>query len=252
MLAVTNIQFGLNGNKILRGIDLLFEKGHIYGLIGPNGAGKTTLLNVISGYLAPTGGDVFWQGQKISENSPHVMYDKGVIRVWQEARIFKNLTVMDNFLCMGDSPGENLLNYLFRYRKVKDSEKSKQKKALDIARQFNLKGKESNLGQELSYGQQKLLSLGRMLMLKDLEKGAKCILMDEPFTGVHEDMTGEISCIIKKIADYGNVVLLVEHNLEATFSLADTILVMNEGKIVMSERPEDIIENELAEIYQGL
>lgn len=252
MLEAKNIYFSLNGNNILNGVNLSLEKGKIFGLIGPNGAGKTTLLNVLSGFLSPTTGETIWNGQNILENSPHITFSKGIVRTWQEGRIFKNLTVMDNLLCMEKSPGENLLNYLFKYRKIKAYEQIRLRKAQEIIRHLNLESKENNLGKELSYGQQKLLSIGRMLMLNDLENGHKCILMDEPFTGVHEDMTNEISRIVKKIADHGNTVLMVEHNLEATFALADIVLVMNEGRIVKIARPKDIKDCDLTEIYEGL
>ena len=171
------------------------ETGKITGLIGPNGAGKTTLFNIIAGNIKPTTGKVMLEEHDITSLPSHELFERGVLRTFQLAHEFSNMTVLENLMVVpGMQTGEKILNTWFQRKKIENEEKEIKEKALEVINFLKLDHLTYELAGNLSGGQKKLLELGRTMMVD-----AKIVLLDEVGAGVNRTLLNDIIDIIKKL-----------------------------------------------------
>jgi len=247
-LILSGISRSFGGLKAVDDVSVEFPPGRITGLIGPNGAGKTTLFNIISGFIRPDKGEIWWQGEKLSKYPPWTIAMKGIGRLFQDVRIFKKITAIENVLLGKSNPGECPVNLLFNSKNVIAQYREDIERAREWLAFVGLKEKENVLAENLSYGQQKLLAIARLLMAD-----SKVLLLDEPTAGINPSLIKDLILMIKKFAESGRTVIFIEHNMNIVLEIAHWVYFLNEGRIVAFGRPEDVLGNhEVRLTYLGL
>jgi branched-chain amino acid transport system ATP-binding protein len=234
-----------DGVQALWSVDLQFPSSGIVAIIGPNGAGKTTLLNVLTGFIRPDGGR-FWLGeQEITQMAPHQIARLGMARTFQDLRLITLVSVVDNVMtARPNQRGETLMGALLRIR-VAAEEKRNREEALRLLRFVGLEEKVEELAGELSYGQQKLLTLACCLATD-----AHILLLDEPVAGVHPEMISHILELLCRLRDEGKLIVFIEHDIAAVRRVADIVIVMDEGRIIAQGPPNEVLERpEIMEAY---
>jgi branched-chain amino acid transport system ATP-binding protein/neutral amino acid transport system ATP-binding protein len=226
LLDVRELTRSFYGVHALEGVQLRVEARRITGLIGPNGAGKTTLFNCISGVVPPDGGRVLFAGRDITGWRPDRIATAGLVRTFQIARGFPRLSVYENLLLYGDrQPGERVLAALRRSRESRRRESELIDAAHAVAERLNLTRLLNAPAAALSGGQKKLLEIGRVLMAHP-----QIILLDEPVAGVNPALAREIADHLRRLADEGLTVLLIEHHMDTIAALCDHVVVLAEGR----------------------
>ena len=249
MLEIKDISINFGGIKAVDKASMTIEEGQITGLIGPNGAGKTTLFNVISGNLKPTYGQVSLLGEDITALPDYELFQKGVIRTFQLAHEFSNMTVLENLMVVpGQQTGESILNTWFKREQIKIEEEVIKEKALEVIEFLNLSHLTYELAGNLSGGQKKLLELGRTMMVD-----AKIVLLDEVGAGVNRTLLNDIAdTIIKLNKEKNYTFFMIEHDMSFLSKLCDKVIVMTEGSVLLEGSIEEVTQNEeVIEAYLG-
>ena len=248
ILEVKGLTKSFGGIKAVDNLSFSLRKGSITSIIGPNGAGKTTVFNLITSNLYPDNGFIYYNGKTISKFSPHRAAVLGIGRLFQDVRVFNKLTALENILVsIKNNYGENPLTSLIFRKKVRKAEEDKKVKAIKWLEFVGLLEKEDSLAENLSFGQQKLLSLARILANE-----ADLLLMDEPISGIHPDIVDKVLTLIKRLAKEGKTILLIEHNIGVVLSVSDWVMLLDEGKLVAFGLPSEIREDKkLRETYLG-
>jgi len=231
-------------------VDLTFEAGKITALIGPNGAGKTTLFHLINGYLKPDAGKILYREKEIQGLPPWKIGQLGIGRLFQDVRVFSNLTVWDNLLTAYKYKlGENPLWNVFLPNKILWETRMAEKQARKWLDFVELSDYQNHLAEELSYGQQKLLAIARLLV-----NDAGVLLLDEPTAGVNPEMIKNLVALIQRLAREENkTVIVIEHNLNLVLDIADWVFFMDEGKITAFGKPYEVLSDvSVREAYLGL
>jgi len=230
-LEVRNITKTFGSLTAVDELSINVEEGRITGLIGPNGAGKTTLFNVITGVLRPDSGKVFFRGKDITHLKPYQIARKGIGRTWQIIRIFQKMTVMENLLTAA-----NL------------KEGGEEKKPMDLLDYFGLIDDKDNYAGELSVGQQKILSIARILMFDP-----ELMLLDEIAAGVNPTEQLKILDVIHELCDQrGKTFLIIEHDMDVIMGHCDKVICMNFGEKIAEGSCKEVQENEkVIEAYFG-
>lgn len=230
-------------------VSLGFEKGKITALIGPNGAGKTTIFNLISGFIQPTSGEIYYKGKNIVGLSPWKIAQLGIGRLFQDVRVFERMKVLDNVLCaFKNQKGENFFFSLIARWKVEEEENFFRNKALQLLEFVGLVDKKDDLAENLSYGQQKLLSMARLLAAD-----SELLLLDEPTAGVNPQMVKKLLKVIRTLAEEGKTIVVIEHNMNVVIEIADWVYFMDDGQIVSFGLPEDVLgDPEVRKSYVGI
>jgi branched-chain amino acid transport system ATP-binding protein len=203
------------------------ERGSITGLIGPNGAGKTTLFNLITGVLQPDQGHVYLNGEEITGKKPYEIARRGVGRTYQIIRIFPKMTLLENLLVVG-----------------KGKEKRIIEKATELLQLVRLLDKKDDYASDLSFGQQKLLSLAQVLMLDP-----ELILLDEPAAGINPTLQNELMTLIHRLNEEGKTFIIVEHDMNVIMNHCQTAIALNygqkiaEGSCSVIQRDERLLEH---------
>jgi branched-chain amino acid transport system ATP-binding protein len=234
--------------RVVDRIDLSVRGGSICGLIGPNGAGKSTLFALATGILAVDSGAVIFEGQDITRLSPVARARLGLARTFQVPREFRHLSLRQNLMvAKPDQAGEHLLNVFLRPSRVKKEEAELSIEVDNLISFFGLQRVRDEAAGRLSGGQKKLLELGRALMLKP-----RLVLLDEPFAGVNPVMLKEICGKILALRQRGTSFLIVEHNLSALASIADTLYVVDRGQMIGEGTPQSVLQDaKVRDAYLG-
>lgn len=233
ILKIDNITVAYGAIKALKGISLSVNQGEIVTLIGANGAGKSTTLRTISGLLRPQEGNIFFQGEKISGEKPHLIVAKGISQAPEGRGIFSNLSVEDN-LGMGA--------YIRKDRELLKKDKEKVFELFPI-----LQERKKQEAGTLSGGEQQMLTIGRALMARP-----KLLLLDEPSLGLAPQIITQIFNVIKNINEQGTTILLVEQNANKALHLAHKAYVLETGKIVLQGKAQDLLTNsDVKKAYLG-
>ena len=249
ILQVNNLSKFFGGLAAVSNCSLKIKKGSITGIIGPNGSGKTTLFNLIAGNLESSQGTVLFNNENITNTPSYELFSKGVLRTFQIAHEFTNLTVLENLMMVpGKQSGENLVNALFKPSLVKKEEVKIKEKALEVINFLNLKHLSNELAGNLSGGQKKLLELGRTMMVD-----AKLVLLDEVGAGVNRTLLKEIgSAILRLNKEQGYTFCMIEHDMEFISRLCNPVIVMAEGSVLFEGTSDEVKKNEkVIESYLG-
>jgi ABC-type branched-subunit amino acid transport system ATPase component len=236
-----------DGTHALHDVRLDLPSAGIVAIIGPNGAGKTTLLNVLTGFLRADAGQVFLGDLELTRMAPHKISRLGIARTFQDLRLILQVPARENvLLARPNQKGERLLTALFRFG-VPQEEVRNREEATRWLRFVGLEEKANEAAGELSYGQQKLLTLACCLAAE-----GRILLLDEPVTGVHPEMIAQILDMLRLLRDQGRLVVLVEHDIAAVRQVADVVIVMDEGRIIAQGKPSEVLERpEIIEAYVG-
>jgi ABC-type branched-subunit amino acid transport system ATPase component len=221
--------------------DLSFDvkAGTITSLIGGNGAGKTTAFNLITGNLALDAGHIYFRGARVDGLPPHKVARAGIARGFQELRLFNRLSARDNIeAAIPDQRGESIIRALIGGRSLKDERKTTQARSGALLRELTIETKADSLAERLSYGQQKLLSLGRLLAAE-----GELLLLDEPTSGLSRSMVDDFCARVRRLTQAGKTILLIEHNVDIVMRLSDWTVVMHQGTKIAEGRPEDVRNN---------
>ncbi len=249
ILQVNNLSKFFGGLAAVSNCSLKIKKGSITGIIGPNGSGKTTLFNLIAGNLESSKGTVLFNEENITNVPSYELFSKGVLRTFQIAHEFTNLTVLENLMMVpGNQSGENLINALFKPGIVNSEELKVKEKALEVIDFLNLKHLSNELAGNLSGGQKKLLELGRTMMVD-----AKLVLLDEVGAGVNRTLLKDIgNAILRLNKEKGYTFCMIEHDMEFISRLCNPVIVMAEGSVLFEGTADEVKNNEqVIESYLG-
>lgn len=249
MIRTQEISKSFGGIKALDNVSISFPEKKITGLIGPNGAGKTTLFNIINGFLRPDKGEVYFNNKRIDSLFPYQIAQLGVGRMFQDTRVLSKMTVLENVMLSAKNQiGENPLNVFFKYGGMYREEIGIKEEAVRWLEFVGLGDKIYTYAENLSYGQQKLLTLARLLA------GANDILLlDEPTAGVDPGFIPIILNLLKRLVKEGKTVILIEHNMTAVLEVCDWVFFMDEGRITSFGLPSEVLNDpEVREAYLGL
>lgn len=242
MLSVDKVQKSFDGFMAVKETSLQVSQGQIVATIGPNGAGKTTLFNLITGQLKPNKGKIFFQDEDITKSPPHRICRKGLARSFQIVNIFKRLTVFENVQVSVLSREKRTLNLITPCAGMYLQE------IWDILRKVGLSQKAGDISATLSHGDQKVLE-----MAIALGNDPKLLILDEPTAGMSPEETEAVMSLINKLSsEMGLTILLCEHDMNMVFSIAQSIMVMHQGRTIIQDTPQIIRENsEVQEAYLG-
>ncbi len=219
-----SIQFG--GVKAVQNVSFQIDAGIVYAVIGPNGAGKTTLFNLITGIYTPTSGSILLDGQPIQGKSPDVLAQRGVARTFQNLQICMNMSAVENVMVGAHLRlDRNLFKAALRWPALKARDRELHTEALELMRFVGLEAYATARADSMSYGALKRLEIARALAMQP-----RLLFLDEPAAGLNPKETIEVDALIRKVADSGVTVVLVEHDMKMVMNLSDRILVLDYGR----------------------
>ena len=236
MLTIKELNKNFDGIEALRDFSGEIKEREILGLIGPNGAGKSTLFNILTGFIPADSGMAKFKGKEITGKPPHQVARMGISRTFQDMRLITRMTVLENaLLCFQSQPGEHLRSIFFKRKKWLRHEEQNKKKVLELLEFAGIADKANSLAGNLSYGQQKLLSI-----ICCLAADAELLLLDEPVAGLNPAMIEKILTIIKELRKKGKSVVLIEHNMDAIMQTCDRVIFMDAGRKVSEGTPQQV------------
>jgi branched-chain amino acid transport system ATP-binding protein len=241
-----NKRFG--GLQALTDVSLTIRKGEIYGLIGPNGAGKTTFFNVMTGAYTPEEGEFIFAGTQLPFGKPHMVVESGIARTFQNIRLFRELTALENVMAGHHLRSKaSLWGILTQNRKTREEERLITERAYEMLRYVGIERFATTMARNLSYGDQRRLEIARALATEP-----QLLALDEPAAGMNATETAQLRELISTIRGDGVTVLLIEHDVKLVMGLCDRVAVLNFGKKIAEDVPAVVQKNqEVIEAYLG-
>ena len=249
LLKTTDLGISFGGLRAVDEVNIEIKEGELVGLIGPNGAGKTTIFNLLTGVYKPTDGDISINQISINKKTTPQIVAFGVARTFQNIRLFKELTVLDNVkMALNSSMKYNTFEAIFRLPRFWKEEKEITDKALDLLDIFDMAEMANITAGNLSYGQQRKLEIARALATNP-----KLLLLDEPAAGMNPNETKELMNTISFIRNKFKIaILLIEHDMDLVMGICERLYVLNFGRIIASGLPDEIQNNkEVIAAYLG-
>ena len=245
ILTVRNINKRFGGLKALDEVNLEVEEGTVHAIIGPNGAGKSTLLNCFVGRLEPDTGTVDFDGVSLLGIKPHEINQAGVSRVFQTPEIFADLTLIENVMIPAFAKRDGAFT-LSAWKAVRD-ERAIRDRAMSMLVELGLENQARGIAGQLSRGDKRRLELAMCLVQEP-----KLLLLDEPTAGMARADTNATIDLLRKIADRGLTMVVIEHDMHVVFSLAEKISVLAQGTVIVEDLPQNIKGNaKVQEAYLG-
>ncbi len=240
LLKATGLGITFGGLKAVSDVTFDIKEGELVGLIGPNGAGKTTFFNLLTGVYQPTEGDIEFNGKSILGNKPYQINNLGIARTFQNIRLFKDLTVLDNVkIAYNSNMKYGALTGIFRLPKYFKEEKEADEKAIELLKIFNLENLIYEKASNLPYGKQRKLEIARALA-----SNPKLLLLDEPAAGMNPSETEELMetiAIIRK--NFNTAILLIEHDMGLVMGICERLFVLEYGMLIAHGKPQEVINN---------
>lgn len=249
LLEVKDLCKDFGGLRAVANFHLKMEKGEIVGLIGPNGAGKTTVFNLITGLIPPTSGSIIFQGENLVGLPPYKIAARGIARTFQNIRLFKNMSVLDNVRAvLHMQSGYGLWQAALHSPQYAKKEEQALARARELLEVVNLASREQDPAGSLPYGDQRRLEIARALALEP-----KLLLLDEPAAGMNPREVASLIELIRFLKDkFQLTVLLIEHQMGLVMNLCERIVVMDFGEIIAEGTPHEVSNNPLVlEAYLG-
>lgn len=249
ILQVSGLSMRFGGLLAVNGVALTVKEKQVVSLIGPNGAGKTTVFNCLTGFYKPTGGTILLDGEPVQGLPGHVIARKGVVRTFQNVRLFKDMTAVENLLIAQHRHlNTNFLAGLFKTPGFRRSEREAMEYAEHWLERMNLKDVANRPAGTLAYGQQRRLEIARCMMTRP-----RILMLDEPAAGLNPRETDELKALIGVLREeYNATVLLIEHDMKLVMTISDHIVVINQGTPLADGTPEQIRDNpDVIKAYLG-
>lgn len=249
LLDVKNLTKNFGGLTAVGDVTMHLDKGELVGLIGPNGAGKTTLFNLLTGVYEPSEGSVSLDGTLLNGKKPYKIASLGLSRTFQNIRLFKDMTVLENVLVgMANQNKLYLLASFLRLPKFYHSEAKLRQKAMELLAIFDLDGDAETLAKNLPYGQQRRLEIVRALATEP-----KILFLDEPAAGMNPQETAELTQLIRRIKEEFDItIMLIEHDMSLVMEVTERIYVLEYGRLIAHGTPDEIKTNQcVIEAYLG-
>ncbi|MGI6279529.1 MAG: ABC transporter ATP-binding protein [Acutalibacteraceae bacterium] len=249
LLEVKNLSISFGGLRAVDDINLTVKKGQLYGLIGPNGAGKTTIFNILTGVYKPTNGTFYLDGENLTGKSPIIINKKGIARTFQNIRLFKNMSIIDNVkVGLHNKYKNTLLDSIFRLPRFFKEEHEMEKEALELLKVFDLDKEKDTIAANLPYGKQRKLEIARALATSP-----KLLLLDEPAAGMNPNETDELMETIRFIRDkFDMTILLIEHDMKLVSGICEELSVLNFGTLLAAGETSEVLNNpEVIAAYLG-
>jgi branched-chain amino acid transport system ATP-binding protein len=248
ILQVKNISRKFGGLTAVDNVSFDIESGTINSLVGPNGAGKTTLFNLVSRLLPPSSGQLFFKGEDVTSLHAYEVAQRGLGRTFQDPRMFFEMSVLDHVLSGFSLPDENPLLAIIRLQGVRSARRDAVARAHELLEQVGLNGRANDLAQDLSFGEQRFLSIARTLA-----GDPTLILLDEPSVGLDGDVIEQLKRTVITLArERGKTILIIEHNLDVIFEISDQINLLVSGRIALSGTPSELKRHPtMIEAYLG-
>lgn len=249
LLDVQKLTKNFGGLTAVSDVSLELNEGELVGLIGPNGAGKTTLFNLLTGVYEPSEGTVTLDGHLLNGKAPYKIATLGLSRTFQNIRLFKDLTVLDNVLiAFGNHHKPHMLASFFRLPAFYKNEEELKAKALELLAIFDLDKEAETLAKNLAYGQQRRLEIVRALATEP-----KILFLDEPAAGMNPQETAELTALIRRIKNEFNItIMLIEHDMSLVMEVTERIYVLEYGRLIAHGTPDEIKNDKrVIEAYLG-
>ena len=239
LLDVSNLSINFGGVKAVQDVSFSIDPGIVYSVIGPNGAGKTTLFNLVTGIYTPTSGEVRLDGESIQGKSPNQLAERGMARTFQNLQVCMNMSAIENVMVGAHLRlDRNVLKASLRWKSLRTRDAELREEAAELMRFVGLERFVEARADSMPYGALKRMEIARALAMRP-----RILFLDEPAAGLNPRETIEVDGLVRKVADSGVTVVLVEHDMKMVMNLSDRILVLDYGKKLAEGSGEEIRRN---------